>query len=75
MSVPVGVEEAIYSIAPSDHGPLLLGVDSVPDNKVETCIEGYAPIIRLGSDTAISYQVVATRFTNPWIVTTFVVPA
>ena len=22
-----------------------------------------------------SYQVVATRFTNPWIVTTFVVPA
>lgn len=50
--LPLGVAVAIYS---NDSGgtnaSFALGVDNEPDNKVETCIDGFAPNKRLGSDT------------------------
>ena len=56
------------------NAPLALGVVNEPESRVETCMLGFAPNRRLGSDICTPYAV-ATRFTNPWIVTTFVVPA
>ena len=37
------------------NAPLALGVDNEPDNKVETCIDGFAPKSLLGSDIDFSF--------------------
>ena len=43
---------------------LALGVVNEPESRVETCMLGFAPNRRLGSDICTPYAV-ATRFTNP----------
>ena len=74
MAEPLDVE--IVKKFEGKNACLALGVDNEPDNKVDTCIDGFAwSNFFNASFTRTPYQVVATRFTNPWIVMTFVVPA
>ena len=55
--------------------PLAPGVVKDPVSADETCAPGLANNSRVAKDTVTPYQVVVTRLANPWIVTTFVVPA
>jgi hypothetical protein len=61
LKVSVAEEPALVAVAidSKDVGgieaPLALGVDKVPDNKVDTCIDGFAPKSLLGSDIDFSF--------------------
>ena len=56
VSLPVAVNEAMLSKSVGGiNDCFALGVDNEPDNKVDTCIDGFAPKSLLGSDIDFSF--------------------